>query len=81
MGRTGGVSRALRVLGELQREDGLAHLQDAVDVAAGSVARLKPAKALVLSPHTVEGHTKSLYEKVGVTSRQQLVAQVFLDEC
>jgi DNA-binding NarL/FixJ family response regulator len=38
------------------------------------------AEALVLSPHTVQDHTKSLYAKVGVGSRQELVAQVFLDE-
>jgi len=37
-------------------------------------------KALVLSPHTVEDHVKSLYDKLGVASRQELVARVFLDE-
>ena len=38
------------------------------------------AEALVLSPHTVEDHAKNLYEKLGVASRQELVARVFLDE-
>ena len=32
------------------------------------------------SPHTVEDHVKNLYDKVGVASRQELVARVFLDE-
>ncbi|HST42061.1 MAG TPA: AAA family ATPase [Conexibacter sp.] len=38
--------RALRILGTIEREEGLDHLREAVDVLAGSPARLEHAKAL-----------------------------------
>ena len=47
---------------------------------ARGLSRAEMAEALVLSPHTVEDHVKSVYDKLGVASRQELVARVFLDE-
>jgi DNA-binding CsgD family transcriptional regulator len=41
------IGRALRVLGTLEREDGLEHLREAVEVLGRSSARLELAKALL----------------------------------
>jgi len=54
--------------------------REVATLLARGLSRAEMAEALVLSPHTVEDHVKSLYEKVGVASRQELVARIFLDE-
>jgi DNA-binding CsgD family transcriptional regulator len=54
--------------------------REVATLLARGLSRAEMADALVLSAHTVEDHVKSLYEKVGVASRQELVARVFLDE-
>jgi DNA-binding CsgD family transcriptional regulator len=35
------------------------------------------ARALFISPHTVRGHIKAVFEKIGVASRGELVARLF----
>ena len=45
-GAPGTIARSLRALGTLDRERGLAHLEEAVFLTAGSPARLEYAKAL-----------------------------------
>lgn len=54
--------------------------REVATLLARGLSRAEMADALVLSPHTVEDHVESLYDKLGVTSRQELVARVFLDE-
>jgi DNA-binding CsgD family transcriptional regulator len=80
-GRLGGRSTGpqsatlrLEVSGVTSREREVAAL------LAGGLSDPEIAENLVLSPHTVQDHIKSLYDKLEVSSRQELVARVFLDE-
>ncbi|MGH2887358.1 MAG: response regulator transcription factor [Solirubrobacteraceae bacterium] len=54
--------------------------REVATLLARGLSRAEMAEELVLSPHTVEDHVKSLYDKLGVASRHELVARVFLDE-
>jgi DNA-binding CsgD family transcriptional regulator len=75
--RAGGARSAtvrLEAFGATARE------REVATLLARGLSRAEMAEALVLSPHTVEDHVKSLYEKLGVASRHELVARVFLDE-
>jgi DNA-binding CsgD family transcriptional regulator len=47
---------------------------------AGGLSNPEIAERLVLSPYTVQDHIKSLFEKTNVSSRQELVARIFLDD-
>jgi DNA-binding CsgD family transcriptional regulator len=73
---TGPQSATLRleVRGVTSRE------REVATLLARGLSNPEIADSLVLSPYTVQDHIKSLYEKLGVSSRQELVAQVFLDE-
>ena len=65
---------------QLEAFGATAREREVATLLARGLTRAEIAERLVLSTHTVEDHTKSLYEKVGVASRQELVARIFLDE-
>ena len=52
---------------------------DVTKLIARGMGTSEIAAALFLSPHTVRDHVKSVFEKVGVSSRGELVAKVFAD--
>jgi DNA-binding CsgD family transcriptional regulator len=64
----------------LEAHGATAREREVATLLARGMANADIAAELVVSPHTVEDHVKSLFEKLGVSSRQELVAHVFLDE-
>jgi DNA-binding CsgD family transcriptional regulator len=75
---TAGGPRAATV--RLEAHGATAREREVATLIARGLGNPEIAEALVLSPHTVQDHVKSLFEKLGVASRQELVARVFLDE-
>ncbi len=54
--------------------------REVATLMARGLSNAEIATELVISPHTVQDHIKSLFQKVGVGSRQELVARAFLDD-
>ena len=69
-------SRAIR----LEAHGVTAREREIAGLLARGLTNPEIAARLVLSPYTVQDHIKSLFEKTGVSSRQELVARVFLDD-
>ena len=64
----------------LEAHGATAREREVATLIARGLTNPEIADALVLSPHTVQDHVKSLFDKLDVASRQELVARVFLDE-
>ncbi len=64
----------------LEAHGATAREREVATLIARGLTNQEIATTLVLSPHTVGDHVKSLFEKLGVATRQELVARVFLDE-
>lgn len=65
---------------QLEAHGVTAREREIAGLLAGGLTNPEIAERLVLSPYTVQDHIKSLFEKTGVSSRQELVARVFLDD-
>ncbi len=64
----------------LETHGATAREREVATLIARGLSSTEIAAALVLSPHTVQDHIKSLFDKLDVGSRRELVARVFLDE-
>ncbi len=73
------VSRQSATL-RLEVHGATAREREVATLLARGLSTTEIAEALVVSPHTVQDHVKRLFEKVAVSTRQELVARVFLEE-
>jgi DNA-binding CsgD family transcriptional regulator len=65
---------------QLEAHGVTAREREIAGLLAAGLTNSEIAQRLVLSPYTVQDHIKSLFEKTSVSSRQELVARVFLDD-
>jgi DNA-binding CsgD family transcriptional regulator len=64
----------------LEAHGATAREREIAGLLAAGMTNSTIAERLVLSPYTVQDHIKSLFEKTAVSSRQELVARIFLDD-
>ena len=65
---------------QLEAHGVTAREREIAGLLAAGLTNPEIAEQLVLSPYTVQDHVKSLFEKTNVSSRQELVARIFLDD-
>jgi DNA-binding CsgD family transcriptional regulator len=53
--------------------------RDITQLVARGLGTAEIAEQLILSPHTVRDYVKAIFDKVGVTSRGELVAKLFAE--
>lgn len=65
---------------QLEAHGVTAREREVAELLAQGLSNPEIAAQLIISPYTVQDHIKSLFEKTGVSSRQELVARIFLHD-